>query len=145
MFGVMILAGWIFFCFFPAHWRKDVVSGIKDAKFRRSHALAKQKLKNARRLMKAEKQDEFYAETARAVYGYFGGKLGVSAQSVSLPVIESRAGDELGSELFSDIKKLFDELSSGRFAQSAKNKEDMHELYALADRVITFFERVKIK
>lgn len=138
-------AGWIVLGVLASVRREDGLSGLKDAKFRRSHAIARQKLKGARSLMRVEKQDEFYAEISRAVYGYFGDKLGMSPSAVSLPVIESRTGDELSSELFSDTKKLFDELSAGRFARSSKSKEDMHELYALADRVITFFEKVKLK
>ncbi len=141
----ILLAGWVVFSFMASAPQADGAAGLKDMKFRRSHAVARQKLKGAKRMLREEKQDEFYAETSRAVYGYFGDKLGVSPQSVSLPVIEARTGEELGPELFNEIKKLFDELSAGRFAKSAKTKEDMHELYALADRVITFFERVKMK
>lgn len=141
----LLVIGWILFGFLAARRGTDGLAGLKDLKFRRSHAIAKQKLKDAKRMLREEKQDEFYAETSKAVYGYFGDKLGVSSRSVALPVIEARTGEELGPELFNDIKKLFDELSSGRFARSKKTKEEMQELYGLADRIITFFERVKLK
>ncbi len=145
IFAALFFAGWLAFSFLASAPKIDGAAGLRDLKFRRSHAIARQKLKEAKRMLREEKQEEFYTETSKAVYGYFGDKLGISPQSVSLPVIEARAGEELGSELFNQIKKLFDDLSAGRFAKSAKTKEEMHDLYALADRVITFFERVKMK
>ena len=48
-------------------------------------------------------------------------------------------------ELVNRIQKLFNELSSGRFGHSSKSKEDMRDLYNLADEVISQFEKVKIK
>ena len=143
--NALFFAGWVTLGILSAGKKTDSLAGLKDMKFRRSHALARQKLKDAKRMLREEKQDEFYAETSRAVYGYFGDKLGMSPPSVALPVIEARTGEELPPELFNDIRKLFDELSSGRFARSKKTKEDMQDLYGLADRVITFFERVKLK
>ena len=140
----LLMAGWMIFGLLAAGRKTDGFSGLSDLRFRRSHALARQKLKNAKRLLREEKQEEFYAEISRAIYTYFADKIGVSPQAVSLAAIEARAKEELAPELFNNIKNLFDELSSGRFARSNKTKEDMLELYQLADRVITFFERVKL-
>jgi len=91
-----LFLGWAVFGFLAAGSRQDAFAGVKDLQFRRSHAIARQKLKGAKRLLREEKQEEFYAEISRAVYGYFAGKLGVSSQAVSLTAIENRTGEELG-------------------------------------------------
>ena len=116
----------------------------KDAKgfrFRRSHALARGKLKAAARMMNQDKPDAFYEEVSKAVHGYFADKLDVPAQSVSRERIEAMSGPDATPELMNKISALFDELSRGRFARAEKNKDDMKNIYDLADEVITRFEK----
>lgn len=130
--------------FFSA--KKD--NNLKDAKafrFRRSHALARGKLKSAARVLRQEKADEFYQEVSKAVYGYFADKLNIPTQSVTHEKIEELSGGEPSPELLNKIRSLFDELSHGRFARSEKNQDDMKNVYNLADEVITRFEKVRKK
>lgn len=140
----ILFFGWMIFGFLAAVRNTDGLAGLKDLNFRKAHAIARQKLKKSKRLLREDKQEEFYVEISNAVYGYFAGRLEVSPQAVSLAVIEKRAGEELSGELFGQIKKLLEELSAGRFALSKKGLEDMQDLYRLADQVITHFERVKL-
>ena len=115
-------------------------------RFRRSHRVAKHKLKMAAKLLKKDKKDEFYAEISRALYGYFADKLNIPSQMVNHEAIEEHTPkDEKTAQAVSEMKNLFDELSLGRFAGAEKSQEEMKKIYGMADRVITLFERIKLK
>ena len=120
----------------------------KDAKgfrFRRSHTLARGKLKAAARMLHQERSDAFYEEVSKAVYGYFADKLDIPAQSVSRERIEALSGNDVLPELMNKIGFLFDELSRSRFAHVEKGQDDMKNIYDLADEVITKFEKMRKK
>ena len=118
---------------------------MKGFRFRRSHALARGKLKASLHFLKQDKSDAFYEEVSKAVYGYFSDKLNVPTQNVSREKIEQLAGSEAIPELLNKVGLLFDELSRGRFTRSEKSHEDMKNVYDLADEVITKFEKVRKK
>ena len=117
----------------------------KGHRLRRSHSVARAKLRQSAVWMKQGKQNEFYAEISRAVHGYFADKFDVPAQAISTHRIEELAGEIVSAELLNKIKKLFDEMSSGRFAKDAKDAEHMSDVYDQADAVISAFEKVRIK
>ncbi len=112
---------------------------------RGSHRVAKAKLKKASNLMKQDKEDEFFGEISKAVYGYFADKLGISSQAVNIELIEQKMPQDSSPEILNQIKALFDELSMGRFAAVRKGSEEMKHVYQMADNVITGFEKVKLK
>lgn len=129
-------------------WLTGLKASVKDTKgfrFRRSHTIAKSKLRAASKMLKEDKQSEFYAEISRVVYGYFADKLDLQVQAVSLLAIEQRTHGEMTAEFGNQIKKLFDELSLARFGSARKTHEEMKEVFNLADKVITSFERIKLK
>lgn len=140
---IFFLVGWVF-CVWLASRDHDEAKDMKGRKSRRSHWVARKKLRAASKLLKEEKQDAFYAEIERALYSYFADKLGISSQAVSLAVIEERT-EELSADLYSRIKTIFHELSSGRYGRQSKSIEQMKETYDQADDVITSYEKVKIK
>jgi len=117
----------------------------KGSRLRRSHAVARAKLKAAARLMKEGKGEPFYAELSRAVTGYFADKFNLPAQGITLERIEELAGELITAEQMNNIRRLFNEMSMGRFSRTQKGAEDMQELYKMADDVISFFEKVKLK
>ncbi len=140
-------------CFVVASWllwaasRKASVSNdLRGLRFRRSHRLAKRKLKDAESFLKKQDTEGFYREMSRALYGYFGDKLNLPSQNVNFESIEkSVAPSESSSEVLAEIRSLFDALSYGRFAQSSGSSDEMKKIYTMADRVITLFERVKLR
>ena len=125
--------------------RETELRDTRGVRLRRSHAAARTKLKAASRLMKESKSDAFYAEISRAVAGYFADKFGIPAQGVSQQRVEELAKDLVSAEELNKIKKLFDEMSMGRFSRVEKSPEDMKDLYSLADEVISAFEKVKLR
>ncbi len=126
--------------------RKNVVEELKGERFRQSHKAARKRLKAAADLLKKNKSDEFYAEISRALYGYLADKLGISSQLVTMETIEERMPQaERTPEFLNQTKALFDELALGRFGKAEKSHEEMKAIYERADRVITSFEKVKLK
>ena len=123
-------------------------SGPADAKgsrLRRSHSVARAKLKAAAHLMKEGKSEPFYAELSRAVTGYFADKFNLPAQGITLERVEELSEALITAEQMNNIRKLFNEMSMGRFSRTQKGAEDMQELYKMADDVISFFEKVKLR
>jgi len=118
---------------------------VKRSRRRRSHSLARAKLKAASQLFKAGKSGEFYAEISRAVVGYFADKFNLSPQGLSLERVEELAEPHVTAEQLNKIRKLFEEMSMGRYSRAQKEREDMEELLGLAGEVITTFEKVKLK
>ena len=77
---------------------------------------------------------------------YFADKLNVSAQSVNADFLsEILGGRNIEPEILNEIRKLFDELAHGRFSSVQKGKDDMKDVYQRVDRLITRFEKVKLK
>lgn len=123
-------------------------ANLKDergSRRRRSHALARAKLKTSERLAKESKGDEFYAELSRAVTGYFADKFNLPVQGLSLERVEELAEEHITAEQLNKIRKLFEEMSMGRFSRAQKSREDMQELCGFAGEVITSFEKVRLK
>jgi len=112
---------------------------------RESHRAARTKLKAASAALKSGRREDFYREATKAVQGYFADKFNVSPQAVTAALVEERAGGDLDPELLKTIRSLFDELGYGRFASGPDGgEESLRRAYALADRVISSFEKVKV-
>lgn len=125
------------------------LQSMKDARthrLRRSHKVAKARLKTAESKMKQGSRDAFYAELSNALYGYFADKLGVSVQSVSREQIAADLdGSVEGCELYRKIDSLLNELAKGRYSSLQAGPEEMNSLYSQADDMITSYEKLKAK
>jgi hypothetical protein len=141
--GVLFLVS-VLAIFFSSRRATDIRDS-RRFRLRRSHGVAKARLKAASRFLKESKHDVFYEEVSKAVHGYFADKFNISPQSLTQERLEALASEFITAEQMNKIKKLFDETSMGRFAKVEKTREDMQELYDLADEVISLFEKVKIK
>ena len=143
-FNLAALGLWLFLTVLSRR-RVDLTGDLKNTRLRRSHALARKKLKEASRMLDEEKSEEFYAEVSKAIYRYFADKLNLPIQSVSALAIEERTDPALPAALATEIRTLFDELGMVRFGRIEKNAAEMKRVYDRADQVITSFEKVKIK
>ena len=125
--------------------RSGFAASPQGSRRRRSHAAAKVRLRTAFKLAKESKTDEFYAEISRAVTNYFADKFNLPAQGLSLERVEESAAAHVTAEQLNKIRRLFHEMSMGRFSSAQMGREHMEELYDLADETITAFEKVKFK
>jgi hypothetical protein len=122
--------------------RLPKASDAKGMRLRRSHSVARSKLRAAAQRLKEDDTKSFYDEVAKAVYGYFADKLDIPVQSVSLERIQERT-PEADAAFLNKLRKLFDELGHGRFASAQKGHDQMQAVYDEADEVITDYEKVK--
>lgn len=130
---------------FLSRRRTQVSTDAKGSRLRRSHSVARAKLKAAAHLMKQGKNEPFYAELSRAVTGYFADKFNLPVHGVTLERLEELANEHVTAEQMNKIRRLFEEMSMGRFSTAQKGSEDMKDLYEHADDVITAFEKVKLR
>ncbi|MBI2095131.1 MAG: BatD family protein [Candidatus Omnitrophica bacterium] len=115
-------------------------------RMRRSYGVARGRLKTAASLMAKGDGEAFYAEISKAVYGYFGDKLGVPPQSVSAGLVEERAGDRADPRRISDVKALFNELALRRFGkETVEESREMRNIHSIASHVIASFEKAGFK
>jgi hypothetical protein len=127
--------------------RRKSLEDLRGTRLRRSHALAKRKLHGANKWLRQGKKDEFYAEIQRAVNGFFADKMNVKGQSVTTEMIQSAiaAPDDKSAAAMRELASLNDALAMARFARAETTQEDMKEVYRLADKVITQFDKVKFQ
>lgn len=140
--AAVTLLGWFF-----AHLGRLRARASLDAKaqrIRRSSRVARERLRNASRMLKPGEQDRFYAELYKAVHGYFVHRLGLSGHFAEEPEIRAKL-TELGvdAERLRDLSELLEEVSMGRFARVSRGQEEMKKALHHAERVITSFEKVR--
>ena len=63
----------------------------------------------------------------------------------SLERVEELAAPHVSAEQLNQIRRLFHEMSMGRFSRAEMGREHMEELYELADVTLTAFEKVRLK
>ncbi|HTL71089.1 MAG TPA: BatD family protein [Candidatus Eisenbacteria bacterium] len=124
--------------------RKPDARGALAARIRRSGQAARRRLRTAEQKMKAGKQDDFYAETSKAVHGYFADKLGLAPQIVTFEKIEQHAA-EAPPQALNELRELLQDLGMGRFGRVEHGPEAMRKVYEKAGRVLTAFEKVKLQ
>jgi hypothetical protein len=142
--NALLLILWLAAGFFAS--QATTGDGLKGLTFRRAHRVAHAKLRATKRNLKKGKPDEFYAALATAVTEYFAGKFEIPVYAVNAAAIEEKtAGLPVDPALLSETKELFRTLDQVRFAGSVGESGQMKEIYDKADRVLTNFERLKIK
>ena len=109
---------------------------------RRAPAFARRRLKEARRLLVAGKSREFHQEVSRALTGFLGDKLNISAagmthQKIDELLAESGVRDTLRGEL----KRCLEACDYARFAPSAPGPGEMQTLMDHAGAILARLER----
>jgi len=123
----------ILFIAFFFIYRKQVKenSNIALVRTKKANKTAVRRLKNAGKLLKENKKEEFYEEVLRALWGYLSDKLNISQAQLSKDNVEAEltkygVNDEL-------IKEFMDILNTCEFARYAPSQtpDAMDQLYAL--------------
>jgi hypothetical protein len=144
IFNLVLFLGLMILTFLSG--RRDTARDLRGMRLRRSHRMARQKLRLASTQLRKGKHEEFYEELSRAVYGYFSDKLDCPPQSVGIETLEEKLGqEEHGPEIVNRARSLFDELYKGRFGKIEKTPEEMKTVYEEADDLITLAEKVRLK
>lgn len=138
---LVVLLG-IFVTLFVA-FRQRAIDQANVVKMRgkRANKVAIRRLRTAAKLLKADKQNEFYDEVLRALWGYVGDKLNIPVAELSRENISQRLGDR---QVDGETIKLFigalDECEFARYAPGDAHG-NMNKVYEAAIEAITYIEK----
>jgi len=103
--------------------------------------VARQRLKNAERHLKANNQNEFYAEMSQALWGYIADKFGIDKSNLSVDkVTEEMQQHSVPDEVISDFTQTLNMCEFARFAPGDATQK-MEQLYQHGIEVITKTEK----
>ena len=112
----------------------------EGSKMRKANKVATKRLKKAKRLMLENKQDEFYDEVLRALWGYIGNKLNIPVEQISRDNISQKLSEQnVGEGIISEFIGALDECEFARYAPGDA-KGNMTKTFDTAMGVITKIE-----
>lgn len=112
-------------------FRKRVIENADIVKRRGKNAnkVAKKRLKKAAKFMETSKQNEFYDEVLRALWGYVGDKLNISVTDLSHDNIEEKLRmHDVNEDTITQFMKTLDECEYERYAPG-DTKGNMNKTY----------------
>ena len=147
LFGSMNYYLWyiiplILFVTFMVIYRKQAIENANVAKVRtkKANKVATKRMKNAGKLLAEKKNEAFYDEVLKALWGYIGDKLNMPVSQLSKDNIEEKLSKHGVSEDL--IKQFIDTLNDCEFARYApgNQNEAMDKIYTSAINVISKME-----
>jgi len=138
------MSGAVFLLFILKMISERLKHDTQGTRLRRSHRIAKQKLKTAKACLKKGREGEFYETLSASVHGYFGDKLDIEPGAVGIMTIEEKLGEKISDSELKQVKDLFTDIDYGRFSTAKVTLESMKELYDRANHTISDFERKKL-
>ena len=144
LFGSLTFIFWliavpIFFLAFLIIWRKELAkrSNVAFMKNKKATRIARKRLKLAERYLKQGKDEDFWAETSNALWGYMSDKFNIPRATLSMNSVNEALMAKGVKELL--IASFIDVLHNCEFARFAPgNKaQAMDKIYRQAIEVIT--------
>ena len=132
----------VLFITFMIIYRKQAIENANVAKVRtkKANKVATKRMKNAGKLLAEKKQEAFYDEVLKALWGYISDKLNIPVSQLSKDNIEEKLNEYgVTSELVTDFINTLNECEFARYAPGNQN-EAMDKVYASALDVISKME-----
>ena len=124
-------------------WRKRIKNreNVAQLRNRRANKVARKSLKKAKVLLAAGKEEEFYVEISRALWGYMSDKFHIPLADLSMDTVRNRLSEKNVAE--EDIEEFVSTLNECEFARFAPNSghDLMNRLYELSLQFITKIEK----
>lgn len=146
-FGSMVYCLWyiiplVLFIIFVIVYRKKAIENANVAKVRtkKANKVAAKRMKNAGKLLAENKQEAFYDEVLKALWGYISDKLNIPVSQLSKDNIEeelTRYG--VAPELIKEFIGTLNECEFARYAPGNQH-EAMDKVYSSAVEVISKME-----
>ncbi len=124
-------------------WRRTVKrrSDVAKMKKRSATKISRKRLKQAQSFMKDAKEDEFYVEISRALWGYLSDKLNIAKAKLSMDdVREVLNKKKVNEEITNQFIETLNNTEFARFAPGDKS-ENMEKIYNEALEIISKIER----
>jgi hypothetical protein len=121
----------VLFLVFFIYFRKQVKQNANIALMRtkKANKVASQRLKTANKYLKESKQESFYDEILKAVWGYLSDKLSIPVSSLTKDNVETELTEYgAGEELIAQFITILNTAEFARFAPS-QGHGAMDELY----------------
>ncbi len=132
----------LFASFIYLKWKEKITSDVSFARRLRASKTARKYLRQAKALMSREKSFEYYGSISRAILEYIGHKLNVSAEGLTLNIIEGLLLEKkISTETISGIKQLLEESDMARFSPATVTDEMVRNTYLSAERMIEMLEK----
>lgn len=124
-------------------WRKRIHNreNVVQLRDRRANKVARKSLKKAKALLASNKEEEFYVEISRALWGYMSDKFHIPLADLSMDTVRNRLSEKGVAE--EDIEEFVSTLNECEFARFAPNSghDLMNHLYDLSLQFITKIEK----
>ncbi|MEN8156607.1 MAG: BatD family protein [Bacteroidota bacterium] len=102
---------------------------LRLVKNRKANRLARNRLKRADKYRRSGENDLFYEEIGKAIWGYFGDKLGIETSGLSRDVITGELSlGGVGEGLIREYARILDDSEFSRFAPSSE-RSNIDQLY----------------
>lgn len=109
-------------------------------KMKKANKVAVKRMKIAGKLLKEKKQNEFYDEVLKAMWGYISDKLSISVSELSKNNIEEKLTQKnVSSAMISDFIKVLNDCEFARYAPGNQT-EKMDNIYSSAIDIISKIE-----
>ncbi len=104
--------------------REKALGDVAGLRNRKARKVAQRRLTEAKKFLDAQKKEEFYAETSRALFGYISDKLAIPPADLSLESIRrSLEGRGVKAELVERLARSLEQCEFARFAPSVGSIE----------------------
>ncbi|NOX37135.1 MAG: protein BatD [Calditrichaeota bacterium] len=117
-------------------------TNVEYARRRRANKQARQRLKEAQKLLKQQKYAEFYAEISRALLGYLADKTNQPAAGLLREDVEALLKkQQVNGELLNRFLKCLDDADFRRFAPARVTPEEARASYQQAEKILEELEK----
>jgi len=130
-------------CAIVARRRRDRISRDAGyARYRRAHRQARQGLRAAQKLMRAESLPQFYGAVAKVLYDYLGDKLNISACGVTAQQLRDELKKyQLEGQLLEEILDFTQTCDYSRFAPASAQLADMETILKRVRNLLARLEK----
>jgi hypothetical protein len=132
------------FIAFVVIYRKQAVENANVAKVRtkKANKVAAKRMKNAGKLLKENKNEQFYDEVLKALWGYISDKLNIPVSKLTKDNVDSELTNYgVDAELTKEFLAVLDQCEFARYAPGDPN-EAMDKVYSSAIEVVSKMENI---
>ena len=133
---IVSFVGFIFF----VKRREKVLGDVVGLRNRKARKMARRRLREAKKFLQQKKEEQFYAELSRALWGYIGDKLGIPPSDLSIDLVRvSLESHGVPSDAVAKLTSAIEQCEFARFAPSS-NSVQMDGTYSEAIGIISVIE-----
>jgi len=133
-------------CLFIKKYSDRLNSDIGFARLKRSYGKARKNLNKAKKIMKEEKETDFYSLISRILTDYVGDRFNLPSAGLTLEEIEKILEEkQVERDLIDLFRKCYERCDYARFAPGNSTEEKMKETFSMADKLLSSLERKNLK